>query len=418
MQRILMSLAVALCVAGQASGAQEEGEGAKDAPKRPAVRESERAQTGNQPAPQPRATEEVRKQPAERPWWVDAPGRSSAPPESVRRQVPDPEARRRELISRLQREKKDPQPDARVRELFRLKSTPAADVAEAVNELLRGEGQGMPIPMRDRAVVVAEPVSNSVLVSGTPNDVEQLGKIIQELDQPPEMVLIQMLIAQSTLTDADKGGPAEQASKQGDEPEEPEVVGLPGGSRFSAERLKREIELGVLGEASAKQGIDERLGELSKRRRLEVLSRPQLMTLDNQSASIHVGSREPMVRSTQQGRSGPVHQLEYVEVGQRVSVTPRVEPDGWVTMEIEVEISQLAPPEEGPAVSASPDGSTVRASRIVTITAETTVRVADGHTVVLGGLTSKSASREEELLLVLTPRIVDAKAERGRTRER
>ena len=411
MLRILMSLTVALCVAGSASGAQEADKDAKDAPKRPAARESERAQTGNQPSARSRSTGEVPRQPAERPWWLDSAQRKSAPPERVRRQVPEPDARFREVLSRLQREKMDPQPDARVRELFRLKSTPASDVAEAVNELLRGEGQGLPIPMRDRAVVVAEPVSNSLLVSGTANDVEQLGQIIQDLDKPPQMVLIQMLIAQSTLTDADGGSPAEQASKQGGRPEEPEVVGLARGSRFSAERLKREVELGVLGAPSAKRGIDERLGELEKRSRLEVLSRPQLMTLDNQPASIHVGSREPMVRSSQRGPAGPVQQIDYVEVGQRVSVTPRVEPDGWVTMEIEVQISQLGPPEEGPAVSASPDGRTVRASRVVTITAETTVRVADGHTVVLGGLTSKSASREEELLLVLTPRIVDAEAD-------
>ncbi|HUT92799.1 MAG TPA: secretin N-terminal domain-containing protein [Thermoguttaceae bacterium] len=411
MSRILMSLAVALCVAGSASGAQEADKDAKDAPKRPDARESAPAQAGDRPAAHSRGTEEVREQPAERPWWVDAPGRSSAPPERVRRQLAEPDARFREVVSRLQREKTVPQPDARVRELFQLKNALGVEVAEAVNELLRGEAQRPPHPMQDKAVVVAEPVSNSLLVSGTANDVEQLGKIIQELDQPPQMVLIQMLIAQSTLADADGGSPAQQASKQGGRPEEPEVVGLAPGSQFSAERLKREVELGVLGEPSAKQGIDERLGELEKRSRLEVLSRPQLMTLDNQPASIHVGSREPMVRSSQQGRSGPVHQFEYVEVGQRVSITPRVEPDGWVTMEIEVQISQLGPPEEGPAVSASPDGRTVRASRVVTITAETTVRVADGHTVVLAGLTSKSDSREEELLLVLTPRIVDPEAD-------
>jgi type II secretory pathway component GspD/PulD (secretin) len=114
-----------------------------------------------------------------------------------------------------------------------------------------------------------------------------------------------------------------------------------------------------------------------------------------------------MVRSTQQSRSGPVQQLEYVEVGQQVSVTPRVEPDGWVTMEIELETSQLGPPEPSPAGPASAEGGTIHVSRIVTISAQSTVRVADGHTVVLAGLTSKSDSRDEELLIVLKPQIVD-----------
>jgi len=410
MGKILISLAVVVCVAGSASGAQEERD-ANDASKRPAARESDRAQTSNQPAARARSTGEVHGEPAERPWWIGPHKPPPAPPEKAPRQAPPPDARFREALSRLQREKKSPQPGPRVRELFRLKSASAEEVAESVNELLRGEAERRPLPMQDRAVVVAEPISNSLLVSGTPDDVKQLGQIIQELDGPPQMVLVQMLIAQSTLADADGAGPTQQASKKGDEAKGPEVLGLARGSRFSAERLKRQVELGMLGEPSAKQGIDERLGDLQKRKRLEVLSRPQLMTLDNQPASIRVGSREPMVRSTQQGRSGPVHQLEYVEVGQQVSVTPRVEPDGWVTMEIQVEISQLGPPEASPAGPASAEGPTIHVSRIVTITAQSTVRVADGHTVVLAGLTSKSDAREEELLIVLTPRIVDHQAD-------
>lgn len=408
MSRILTSLAVALFVAGSIHGTQEADRDAKDSPKTPAARESAPAQAGDRPVADLQSTVAVSDQAAERPWWVDPAKPSPAPPESTPRQAPPRDEPVRAARSWLQQQQK-PNPPAEpcVREVFRLKSAAATDVAQAVNELLRNEAQRPPFAAQETAVVVAEATSNSVLVSGTPGDVEQLGKIIQTMDRPPQMVLVQMLVAQSTVAPAGEGSPAEQASKKGGKAEAPGVVGLAPGSQFSAERLKREVELGVLGEPSAKQAIDERLGKLSKQRRLEVLSRPQLVTLDNQPASIHVGNREPMVRSSQQGRSGPVQQIEYVEVGQRVSVTPRVEPDGWITMKIEVQISQLAPPDASPAEPDAAQGPTIHASRVVTITAQSTVRVADGRTVVLAGLTSKSDARDEELLIVLTPRIVD-----------
>jgi type II secretory pathway component GspD/PulD (secretin) len=304
------------------------------------------------------------------------------------------------------------QADARTRELFRLKNAPAMDVAQAIEELLRGEAQGWPESRQEQPIVVPEAVSNSLLVSGRVKDVEQLGQLIEALDRPPQMVLIQMLIARSARAGAPRTSPAKRSSKAGRKPDGPEVVGLPPGSHFSAERLKREVELGVLDASSAKPGVEELLRALRKQSRLEVLSRPQLMTLDNQPAFLEVGSREPLVRSSQRGPSGPAQQIEYVEVGQKVGVTPRVEPDGQVTMEIDLQVSQLCPSGEGAEASASPDAGTVRVSRVVTITAQTTVSVADGRTVVLGGLMSKSDSGEEELLVVLTAHIVRPGPER------
>ncbi len=82
-------------------------------------------------------------------------------------------------------ERTQPAPtDPRNSMVFRLKHTPAADVAEALEELLSGEREAG----RSRAgevVLVTEPISNCVLVSGTPEVMDRLTRIVEQLDIAP-----------------------------------------------------------------------------------------------------------------------------------------------------------------------------------------------------------------------------------------
>jgi len=132
---------------------------------------------------------------------------------------------------------------------------------------------------------------------------------------------------------------------------------------------------------------------------------------------LQVGERKPMVTgsavSAGFSRGGspsrpPMRQFSvtYENVGLMVGVTPRVNPDGVVTMEIDVEKSWLGSAEEGPAVAESDSGGPVRARRVRTTTAKSTVSAADGKTVVLGGLTTRSETEAEQIVILVTPRIL------------
>ncbi|MGM0485448.1 MAG: type II secretion system protein GspD, partial [Planctomycetota bacterium] len=119
-------------------------------------------------------------------------------------------------------------------------------------------------------------------------------------------------------------------------------------------------------------------------------------------------------------------------VGLILGVTPRISPDGRVAMEIDAEKSKVGPEEEGIPVGTSPEGTVIRSPRVDTITAQATVSVADGETVVLGGLISTEEESVErrapyladipvlghlfrydwsddarsEMLIILTPRVI------------
>jgi hypothetical protein len=178
------------------------------------------------------------------------------------------------------------------------------------------------------------------------------------------------------------------------------------------------------------------LRALQENRRLEVLSRPQLMALDGQLGQVQVGQNVPRIVATSfDAITGQVNQIQYEPVGLILQVVPRISPDGLVVLQILANKSEVGPEAEGIPISVSPTGQVLRAPRINIAQAQTTVSALSGQTVVLGGLlqTRKfdihrrvpliadipligdlfrydSVSEERaELMIILTPRIVYGK---------
>jgi general secretion pathway protein D len=117
-----------------------------------------------------------------------------------------------------------------------------------------------------------------------------------------------------------------------------------------------------------------------------------MTTLDNQSSYVQIGRRAPRVTSK---RSDKSVNIAYENVGLIVGATPRIAPDGMVTMEIDFEKSDLGNAAEG---QLAPPMEVIRV--------QTTVSVPDGQTLILGGLVAESGNKKHELLMVVTPRII------------
>lgn len=298
--------------------------------------------------------------------------------------------------------RRDRQAAQRKTVVYRLRNVPTIDVAQAVNDLLRGEKQMPMSPTELRAVVVPEPLSNSLLVTAAPDDLERIKQLVQDLDVSPKMVVIKMVIVQAV--------PAASESEQ---------MSPAGGAPV---RRKRVVKLKTIDGLATKASIEERLEELEKTRKLTILSRPQIVTLDTQPALVQVSGCEVFADDAEQRSDGRSKQKDQ-EVGLEVGITPRVASEGQVLMEIDLQVRQLRPvgagvtamasPAEGVRTPAETNGNkrTVRARRIVTTTAQSCLSVTAGRTLVLGGLMSDPEAPEEELLLILTPRIIDPEAE-------
>ena len=99
--------------------------------------------------------------------------------------------------------------------VYRLKNSPAIDVANAVNQYLFNRrqldsavpGQQNPFTEIEREVVVVpEPVANKLILAATPRYFEEIQQLIEKLDESPPQVVIQVLIAEVALNNADEFG--------------------------------------------------------------------------------------------------------------------------------------------------------------------------------------------------------------------
>lgn len=391
--------------------------------------------------------------------------------------------------------------------VYRLKNAPATDVANAINNFLRSERQvqqaGMgnvsPFEQLEREVIVVpEPIGNRLILSATPRFFDEIETLITQLDEPPPQVMIQVMIAEITLDNAREFGlevglqdsvlfdrsllgnlltttqtttnstPAgvvtttEQLVRAAsntpgyDFNNNPlgnsgsqtslarsNVVGTQGLSSFNLGRVNSELGFGGLVLSASSESISVLLRALQECRRLEILSRPQIRTLDNQPAFIQVGQRVPRIIGSTVNQAGQSNSIALENVGLILGVTPRISPDGTVVMEVDAERSGLGPETEGIPVSVSPNGNIIRSPRVDTTTAQATVSAANGETIILGGLITKrslsierkvpwlgdipllgnlfrydsESTKRTELLIIMTPYVIRDRADEMRMQQ-
>jgi type II secretory pathway component GspD/PulD (secretin) len=214
-------------------------------------------------------------------------------------------------------------------------------------------------------------------------------------------------------------------------------VATQGLSNFAMGRVNPDLGFGGFIFSASSNGVNVLLRALQEKRRLEVLSRPQIMALDGQPGYILVGQRVPTITGVTLDQFGQTNNILYQQVGIIMQVTPRISPDGLVVMQLTTEKSEVGPEAEGIPISVTASGQIVRAPRINATTAVTTVSALSGQTVVLSGLLTnrredvhrrvplladipligdlfrydRVAGQRTELLIVMTPQIVRNKLE-------
>jgi len=140
---------------------------------------------------------------------------------------------------------------------------------------------------------------------------------------------------------------------------------------------------------------------LSFQGHVEVISKPRIRTLNNQTALIKVGVETPFFAqstTTLQSQSGlqvtEGDQITSVTVGTILSITPQISEDDWVSLDITPVLTSLI------AIEESPSG-TANAPTLDTKQASTLVRVRDGNTVVMGGLIQDQKAKSDKKIPLL-----------------
>src|SRR5260370_29429550 len=170
---------------------------------------------------------------------------------------------------------------------------------------------------------------------------------------------------------------------------DPSIVGLQSLSNLGTGRISPTSNIGGFVFSAGSQTINVLVRSLATQGRLEIVSRPQIMTLDNQTAYINIGQEIPIVTTSNVTATGVIsNNIDRRQVGVQLTVTPKIMPDGRVLMRVIPEISSVVPTPVNLG-----NGSVGTALNIQRV--ETTVVAGDGETVVLGGMISRSDTKQE-----------------------
>ena len=220
--------------------------------------------------------------------------------------------------------------------------------------------------------IEADEDTNALIIMTSPANYEKVKKVLDDLDKPVPQVLIKVLIAEVTHDGAlDLGAEFSFLNNW----EENNISTITTDSDFGISALTSGAVATVVGEK-----FDVKLRALSEKGKLNILSKPYILASNNQTATITVGNEVPFItdsRTTDTGQT--INTIEYEDIGIILEVTPVINDEGLVTMDVSQEISAIS----DTTVKIS---DTVDAAVFAKRSSENRVIARSGQTVVIGGL--------------------------------
>ena len=280
-------------------------------------------------------------------------------------------------------------------------AAPAPASAASGNPLLggldSGDAAGGGGAAADMMRIIPNSQNNALLVYATPQENDTVETMLRKLDILPLQVRIDATIAEVTLNDSLNYG-TQFFFK----------AGLQGALSFASPATAVAGAVGSLS-GNATQGFpgfannfpgfvlsgpnstSAALSLLQSVTTVKVLSSPQLLVLDNESARLQVGALVPYLSQTSQSTitsgSPVINSINYQQTGVIMQVTPRVNSGGLVTLDIAQEVSDVASTVTTAGVNSPTFNERSVTSRVV---------IQDGQTVGLAGLIQDSDSKQNE----------------------
>ncbi|MBU4312482.1 MAG: type IV pilus secretin PilQ [Candidatus Omnitrophica bacterium] len=286
-----------------------------------------------------------------------------------------------------------------VTEVFALNYADAENIPAAIEEMLS-----------DRGSIKYDERANLVIVTDIPTNIYKIKQVIERLDMRTKQVNIEAKIVETTLDKDDNLGirwtmqaTASMAKRPTTFPFDRKAGGGswypisdPSGASSTSSpvvgtfpsnvgtgfpmALPTNFTLGTL-DFSAFQAV---LEILKSRSDTKIISNPRITTLDNQEARIVVATTFSIPTYERNDSTGNIEVTGYSEkeLGVTLSVTPQINPEGFVVVKLEPEVSTFL---DWDTFTSGSSGS-IQAPRFSTRKASTQVMVKNGETIVIGGL--------------------------------
>lgn len=218
---------------------------------------------------------------------------------------------------------------------------------------------------------------NALIFQGSATDWGRLLPLIRQMDRAPRQVMVEVTVAEVTLTDNQDFGVAWKAftnsGKFDGRLQSGTLLSGTGGSGLT-------YLLDIAGQTRAT------LSALADSGRVNILSTPRLMVKSGEEASFDVGTEVPTITSqatsgiTTGGNTGIIQSVQYRKTGILLNIKPTVYSDDRVDLELRQEVSEAQP------VGAD---AAVKSPAIFNRSYTTSLSLKDGSAILIAGLMSQ-----------------------------
>nr|WP_295785562.1 type II secretion system secretin GspD [Rhodoferax sp.] len=289
-----------------------------------------------------------------------------------------------------------------------------------------GTGEALGLGAGSTIKVIADRDNNSLLILANGAEYEKIEEAIKKLDVVPRQVLVEVTIAEVTLSGAltyglewffnsnnNLSGRLFNTDKK--------ISALP--SDPSGTAVTPLLPFSAVWRATG-GNVTAVLSALASNTKVNILSSPHIMVTDNQTARINVGQSVPVAGASTVTGTSVITSVSYVDTGVVLSVRPHINSGGLVTLEVSQEVSDVQ-------VGLTTDG--LASPTINKRSAQTMVAVQSGDTMVLAGLikddktagssgipllsdipvvgalfgAKADTNNRRELIITITPRVVN-----------
>jgi general secretion pathway protein D len=234
--------------------------------------------------------------------------------------------------------------------------------------------------------VIEDTTRNALIIYGTPKQYQMLLGLLKKLDVLPKQVLVEVTIAELTLKDSLEHGFEWYLQNS----EGTSVIRTLGGLGLGGAGLTGSI-------INNPQTLQVYMNFFAQKNLINILSSPKLVVVDNQSASLNVGTEVPVLNSSTStvnpgGDQTLAQSVEYRNTGILLNVTPTIHSDNSLMLKITQTVSEAQ----------SNSVSDISSPMILTRSINTNVVLKSGQTLMLGGLIRKNRSHTVSHVPVLS----------------
>ncbi len=274
-----------------------------------------------------------------------------------------------------------------------LKYLSSDEAAKSLTALL---AKGVDKPQNQKIAIEPNVANNALLVDAAPQDFEMVRALVEQLDIPPQQVLVEVMFAELTM---EKGSDIGVEFMAGGSPDNGSSIAIGGMKTTEGDDLLASQVLGGIVPNGLTFGIAKgsyvdtsgkvvpyfpalvNINAVKTGAKFDILSNIPLLTQNNQQASVTVGKNIPILKSTVSAGAGTardyIENIDRIDVGIKLTVTPHINPNGEVLMKLNPCLEAILKESTG-GKSFTP---TIAKREVIS-----TMTVPSGQTVVISGL--------------------------------